>query len=426
MAFAPIRSDRLRTRLEELAAAGGTPKGGISRFPYSKEHAQAVRLVAGWMEEAGLAAGCDDFGNLVGTLSGLRSAEGWPAIVVGSHLDTVPSGGMFDGALGVIAGVEIAQALREAGRTLDHALVVVGFAVEEGCAFGVGALASRYAVGDLPRSWFDALRGYDGRTLGESIQSFTPGLPSVRIPRSIGAYLELHVEQGPVLWRTGRRAAAVSVIAGIARAAVVVEGKANHAGTTPMSDRRDALAGAAEFLLAVRSLAEAAGAPTVGTVGSLSVSPGALNVVPGEVELKAEFRSTDGAQLRRLCGEAEEELRRIGLRHGLDCRIDRWDVRDPVPLDSAVHEAIQAAIAESGCDPYPMPSGAGHDAMALASRVPAGMVFVPSVGGISHSSREQTSWEDVSLGAEVLLRASLLLDGRGPLPAGSLPEANAP
>lgn len=416
-----VRTDRLTSRLEDLSRAGGIPGKGISRFPYSEEHAQAVRLVAGWMEEAGLTAGCDDFGNLVGTAAGSHGASGWPAIVLGSHLDTVPDGGMFDGALGVVAAVEVAAVLRETGRELGHALAVVGFADEEGHAYGVGTLASRCAVGDLPLERCEALMGYDGRTMAEAVRAFSPGLPSSRMPQRIGAYLELHVEQGPQLWQSGRKVAAVSAITGIAKTVVRIVGEANHAGTTPMQDRRDALAGAAEFVLAVRGLARAAGPPAVGTVGALSVRPGASNVVPGEVDMKVEFRSTDGAQLRRLCEEAGEELRAIGRRSDLDCRMDPWDLREPVPLDAGVRDALLAAISESGFEPHLLASGAGHDAMVLAKHAPAGMVLVPSVGGISHSPREQTSPEDAALGAEVLLRAVLLLDGRGPLPAGALP-----
>ncbi len=417
-----IRVARLTSRLEDLSKIGGIPGGGISRFPYSNEHAQAVRLVAGWMQEAGLAPGCDGIGNLIGEVAGSHTSDGWPAIVLGSHLDTVPCGGMFDGALGVVAAVEVAQALREAGRTLGHALAVVGFADEEGHAFGMGTLASRRAVGDLAPERCEGLIGHDGRTLGEATRAFSPGLPPSRIPCRIGAYLELHVEQGPLLWRSGRKVAAVDAIAGIAKTTVRLAGEANHAGTTPMSDRRDALAAAAEFVLAVRNLAQEAGPPAVGTVGALSVSPGASNVIPGEVEMRVEFRSTDGAQLRGLCEKAAQELQAIGLRSGLDRRMDAWDLREPVLLDTGIRDTLLAAMAGAGLGPHVMPSGAGHDAMVLAKHVPAGMLFVPSVGGVSHSSREQTHPGDAALGAEVLLRAVLLLDGRGPLRAGTLPD----
>ncbi len=419
---AMVRPDRLASRLEELSRIGGTPGGGVSRFPYSKEHAEAVRLVAGWMEEAGLKPCCDALGNLIGTSGGSRSQEGWPSIVLGSHLDTVPEGGMFDGALGVVAAVEVAAAIREGGLRLGHPLSIVGFAAEEAYAYGVGALASRCLVGGLSRSRCSDLVGYDGRTLGTAIASFTTGLLSGCLPRAIGVYLELHAEQGPVLWKAGWRVAAVSVITGIVRTTVTITGEANHAGTTPMSQRRDALVGAAEFVLAARSLATQLGPPAVGTVGALLVRPGASNVVPGDVEMMVEFRSHDAAHLRSIRDRAEECLGTIGQRENLVCRVDSWDLRDPVPLDQNIQEVVSIAIRGAGHEPRVVPSGAGHDAMVMAQCAPAGMVFVPSIGGVSHSPRERTDWDDVALGAEVLLRTVMLLDGQGRLPVRTLPE----
>jgi hydantoinase/carbamoylase family amidase len=418
-----IRPERLRARLEALAAAGADPAGGVSRFPYSQAHADAVRLVAGWMREAGLAAGCDPHGNVVGSRAG---RSGWPAILLASHLDSVPQGGIFDGALGVVAGVEVAQALHEAGWALRHGLAVLGFADEEGHWFGVGTLASRCLVGDVPPERFETLQGRDGRTLAAARAAFAHGLPPAHVPPAVGAYLELHVEQGPVLAASGRHVAAVSAITGIARTRVTFEGEANHAGTTPMAGRRDALVGAAGVVLAVRALAEAAGAPTVGTVGALHVHPGAANIVPGRAEFTVEVRTPDGARLRRLCEDIEEEVRAAAGRGGLTLQMAPWDLRDPVPMAPEVRRVIEEAIAALGHDPYAMPSGAGHDAMVLAPHVPAGMIFVASQGGISHSPREWTTWEDAALGAEVLLRTVLLLDERGPLPARPLPPHGAP
>lgn len=423
MSVPAIRPDRLRSRLESLAQIGADPGGGVSRFPYSDAHAQAVRAVAAWMEEAGLQPGCDPFGNLIGLRPG---SEGWPSILLGSHLDTVPQGGMFDGALGVVAGVEVAAALSEAGWPLRHDLAVIGFADEEGHQFGAGTLASRCLVGDLPRERFDSLRGRDGRTLAEAMAAFDPDVPRAAAPAEAAAladaaaYLELHIEQGPVLEQASRRAAAVTAITGIARTRVVLEGEANHAGTTPVLARRDALLGAAEVILAVRALAEAAGAHAVATVGTLAVWPGASNVVPGRAEFTVEHRTPDAAGLLRMCAHIEEAVRRASHRHGLGFRLEAWDVRDPVPMDPAVVGAIEAAIAEAGHEPRQMVSGAGHDAMIMAARVPSGMIFVPSAGGVSHSPLERTAWEDAALGAEVLLRTVLLLDAGGPLAAHPL------
>jgi hydantoinase/carbamoylase family amidase len=420
------RPDRLRARLERLAEVGKDPPDptaigpyrGVSRFPYTDAHAQAVRLVAGWMREAGLKAGCDQFGNLVGIRSGTTRA---PAIVLGSHLDSVPHGGMFDGALGVLAAVEVAQTVHERGISLRHPLTVVGFADEEGFAFGRGTLASRCLVGDIPRVQFAAIRGRDGRTLAEALATFHPGLPAASVPACLGAYLELHVEQGPVLAQSGRRVAVVTGITGMARMTAVLEGEANHAGTTPMALRRDALVSAAAVVLAVRALAEAAGPPVVGTVGALTVSPGATNIVPGRVEFSVEFRSPDDGQLTGLCRRLQHEMERIAQDARLEAHLTPWDHKPPAPMDAAVQQTIAAAIRDLGHEPFAMPSGAGHDAMILAPHVPAGMIFVPSVGGISHSPREWTEWADAALGADVLLHTVLRLDAEGGLSPHYLP-----
>jgi hydantoinase/carbamoylase family amidase len=429
MRISAIDAHRLRSRIERLAAVGADPPGegsgadrtqGISRFPYSAAHADAMRLVAGWMADAGLQAGCDEFGNLIGLCPG---EDGWPAIIVASHLDSVPHGGIFDGALGVLAGVETAQALRESGQRLRHPLVVIGFADEEGHAFNRGTLASRLLVGDVSREQFGAIMGYDGRTIAEALAAFDPGLPRARCPEAAGAYLELHVEQGPILHASGRRVAAVTGITGMARTTVTLEGEANHAGTTPMAGRKDALVAAAEVVLAVRAAADAAGPPAVGTVGRLTVAPGATNVVPGRTEFTVEFRTPDSGLLTDLCARCEADVHRAASARGLSHRVAPWDRKDPVPLDEGIRQTVAEAIAARGHEPFAMPSGAGHDAMILAPHVAAGMVFVASRDGISHSPREWTSWEDAALGTEVVLRTVLALDARGPLRVRRLPLA---
>jgi N-carbamoyl-L-amino-acid hydrolase len=418
MSMPSIQPDRLQRRLEALAAIGRDPGGGVSRFPHSAAHTEAVRTVAAWMVEAGLAAGCDIVGNLIGHRRGTGDGA---AILLGSHLDSVPHGGMFDGALGVLAGVEVAQALQEAGVSLRHDLAVVGFADEEGYQYGTGILASRCALGDVPRERFELLRGRDGRTLAEAVAAFAPGLPRTALPARAAAYVELHVEQGPVLDRTGQRVAAVEAITGIARSTLVLDGEANHAGTTPMALRRDALVGAAEVILAVKTLADAAAARAVGTVGMITVAPGATNVVPGRAELSVELRSPDAGRLHELCAQTADAIGEIAARYGLAAERGDWDVREPVLMDPSVIEALRAAMRDAGCEPLTMPSWAGHDAATLAVHAPAGMLFVPSVGGISHSPREWTAWEDVALGANVLLRAVTRLDTQTAVAARVLP-----
>jgi len=418
MSTASIQANRLQSRLEALAAIGRDPDGGVSRFPYSAAHAEAVRTVAAWMADAGLQVGCDAVGNLIGVT---RGTGGGSAILLGSHLDSVPHGGMFDGALGVLGGVEVAQALLEAGVSLRHDLAVVGFADEEGYAYGTGTLASRCALGDVPRARFSTLRGRDGRTLAEAVAAFAPGLSKTTLPVRASAYLELHIEQGPVLNRTGQRAAAVEAITGIARSTLALDGEANHAGTTPMALRRDALVGAAEVILAVKTLADASAARAVGTVGAIGVTPGATNVVPGRAELTIELRSPDAGRLRDLCNRTADAINEIAQRCGLTPRRSDWDVREPVPMDGGITETLRAAISDAGQEPVTLPSWAGHDAAIMAPHVPTGMLFVPSVGGISHSPHEWTAWEDAALGADVLLRAVARLDAHASLPGHALP-----
>jgi len=417
-----IQANRLQSRLEALATIGRDPGGGVSRFPYGAAHMESVRKVAAWMADAGLQAGCDPVGNLIGVMRGTGAGS---AILLGSHLDSVPHGGMFDGALGVLGGVEVAQALREAGVSLRHDLAVVGFADEEGYAYGTGTLASRCALGDVPRARFSALRGRDGRTLAEAVAAFAPGLPNTALPARASAYLELHIEQGPVLNRTGQRAAAVEAITGIARSRLVLDGEANHAGTTPMALRRDALVGAAEIILAVKTLADASAARAVGTVGAISVTPGATNVVPGRAELTIELRSPDTDRLHDLCRRTVDAIGEIALRCGLTPQRSDWDVRAPVPMDGSIIETFRAAITEAGYEPVTLPSWAGHDAAIMAPHVPTGMLFVPSLGGLRHSQKEWTAWEDAALGADVLLRTVMRLDAHVSLPVHTLPVVSS-
>src|SRR2546428_4394177 len=280
MATIKVSPRRLRERMEQLGTIGRDPAGGLTRLPFAPAHVQAVQRSAQMMREAGLDAGVDEFGNLIGQRSGRREA----ALLAGSHLDTVPQGGIFDGALGVVAAIECAQTLREANRPLQHGLAVTAFADEEGHAFGAGTLSSRALVGEIGRSRLAQLRDETGRSVDDYLRARAHGLPPAKVPAQVGAYVELHIEQGPVLERMGRVVAAVESINGILRTPVGIEGRASHAGTTPMPGRGDALVGAAELVLAGRDLAPAEGDRAVGTIGRAHVLPGATNLCPGRVE----------------------------------------------------------------------------------------------------------------------------------------------
>lgn len=406
MATMHVSPRRLRERIDQLGAIGRDPAGGLTRLPFAPAHVEAVQRCAQMMREAGLDAGVDEFGNLVGQ----RAGRGDAALLAGSHLDTVPQGGIFDGALGVVAAIECAQVLRDADRPLQHGLVIMAFADEEGHAFGAGTLSSRALVGELGRNRLAQLRDETGRSVDECLRARAHGLPPARVPAQVRAYLELHVEQGPVLEGMGRVVAAVESITGILRTPVVIEGRAAHAGTTPMPGRADALVGAAELVLAVRELALAERGRAVGTIGRARVLPGATNVIPGRVELTVELRSPDAQVLETLRAAVERHAHQVADRHNLRVACGTWDRSPPVPLDPRVHDTILRAIERCGHPRLTLPSWAGHDAGVLSRHVPAGMIFVVSTGGLSHSPDEHTPWEAVETGAQVLLETLLLLD----------------
>lgn len=408
MASARIKPDRLQHRLTELARIGRTPDGGVTRLSYGKEHADAVRLVARWMEEAGAEIGLDSWGNVFGVIPG--GGGTLPPVAAGSHLDTVPNGGIFDGALGVLAAVEVAAALHDGQTKLRHPLLLIGFAEEEG-TLGMGCLGSLGATGRISAP--EEIRTADGGSLLDLLRAFDPGVPRGRMPSPMRAYLELHIEQGPTLAARGLPLAAVDAIVGIARGVLVFIGEANHAGTTPMDVRRDALWGAADLVGAVRTLARETAGRAVGTVGRCRVVPGAVNVIPGRAEVAVELRSADEHLLEDLVTEATAAAQACAGRYGLTLESPPWRTEPPAPLSRAIRDEICAAARDLGWPIDVMPSWAGHDAKILAAVTPAGMIFVPSVGGISHSPREQTAWDDVARGAQVLCRTIERLDASG-------------
>jgi hydantoinase/carbamoylase family amidase len=358
------------------------------------------------MREAGAEPAVDAWGNLFGVVPG--EAGTLPPVAAGSHLDTVPNGGVFDGALGVLAAVEAAAALRDAGVRPRHPLLLVGFAEEEGTSYGVGCLGSLGVAGRAPAP--EALHDAAGHSAADALRAFDTGLPRRAMPMPMAAYLELHIEQGPVLAARDTPLAAVDAIVGIARAVFEFAGEANHAGTTPMDVRRDALWGAADLVSAVRTIARDTGGRAVGTVGRLEVFPGATNVVPGRASVTVELRSSDGRLLESLRTRVESEARACAGRYGLDLEGRAWRSDPPVPLNRSVRDEIAAAAADLGMPIVTMSSWAGHDAKVLAALVPTGMIFVPSAGGVSHSPRERTAWEDAARGAQVLCRAMERLD----------------
>jgi allantoate deiminase len=387
----------LTADLEEAARIGAGADGGISRFAWTPELARANEWFVRRIEELGLAAEVDAAGNVIGRWD---AGEG-PAVLAGSHLDTVPQGGRFDGALGVLAALEAVRVLKREGLEPRRPLWLVSFNDEEGARFRTGMLGSRAFVGEVDtedwrrRGVADAMAeaGFDFDRLGEA-----------RAVDRVGAYLELHIEQGPVLEHAGVDVGIVTGIVGLLGFRARFLGEANHAGTTPMGLRRDALAGAARAVLALRDEARERGDMTA-NVGMCTVSPGGFNVIPDVADFSVDVRSPTPDGFARVDRFVRDTLARIAEEEGLKLELEETHRLDPVPLDPALQDVLERAAAEEGASHMRMPSGAGHDAMVLGRHVPAAMLFVPSRGGVSHNPDEYTAPEQCELGARVLARA---------------------
>ena len=381
----------------EAAALIGADEGGVSRFAWTPELAEANAWLSGRLGAIGLEAETDPAGNVVGRWS---TGEG-KAVLVGSHLDTVPRGGRYDGALGVLAALEAVRTLCAEGVEPSRPLWVVSFNDEEGSRFQTGMLGSRAFCGELDVE--------DWRRRGVADAMTRAGFEFDRLPEARGvddvaAYLELHIEQGPVLEQSGEDVGIVTAITGLLGFRVRFLGAANHAGTTPMEARRDALAGAARIVLAVREEARAREGMTA-NVGKLSVEPGGFNVIPGLAELTIDVRSPTAEGFERAEAFVRETVERVGTEEELGVEVSVTHRKPPVALDRGLQDTLIEAAEAEGASYRRMPSGAGHDAMVLAHHVPAAMVFVPSRGGISHSPDEYTPPEQCELGARVLTRA---------------------
>ena len=386
----------LAADLEE-AARIGADGGGVSRFAWTPELAQANEWLVRRLQELGLETEIDAAGNVLGRW---EEGEG-SAVLVGSHLDTVPRGGRYDGALGVLAALDVVRTLKREGASLRRPFWVVSFNDEEGSRFQTGMLGSRAFIGDLdPEDWrrrgvADAMAagGFDFDRLGDA-----------EAVDRVGAYLELHIEQGPVLEQEGLDLGIVTGIAGLLGFRLRLTGEANHAGTTPMASRRDALAGAARIVLELRDEARSRGEMTT-NVGILTVAPGGFNVIPGTAEFTIDARAGDADAFARAETSVCDTLERIAAEEQLELDVTETHRKPPTPLDPELQELLAEAAAAEGATARTMPSGAGHDAMILAEHVPAAMLFVPSRAGISHSPDEYTPPEQCELGARVLARA---------------------
>jgi N-carbamoyl-L-amino-acid hydrolase len=409
-----VNAGRLRRRLEELSVFGRPPGGtfadGVSRTGFSEADVAARAYVLDQMRAIGLAPGVDAAGNIRGLRAGTDA--GAKPILFGSHIDSVRGGGNFDGDVGSMGALEVAATLEENAVRTRHPLEVVIWAAEES-NFGSGLHGSRMAVGQLEAGEWDRVQ--DGLRKGDALRRIGGDPDRIaearRAPGSFHAYLELHIEQGGTLFREGVPIGVVEGIVTIDDYDVTVRGFANHAGTTPMPGRRDALVAASRVVLAVREIATGEPGAQVGTVGQMSVAPGAPNVVPGLVRMTVEFRDLSGEKVTRLGQALKERAAAIARETSVEIEVAHSSRHEGARAHPAVQAAIEKAAGRLGLRHRRLPSGAGHDAQMMARLGPMGMIFVPSVEGISHSPRELSRWEDCARGADVLLATILELDG---------------
>jgi beta-ureidopropionase / N-carbamoyl-L-amino-acid hydrolase len=404
-----INADRLRQGLEELSVfgrpAGGTFADGVSRVAFSDADVAGREYAQRLMRESGMEPRIDPVGNIFGSRPG--SDQSLKPILFGSHIDSVPGGGNFDGDLGSISAIEVMHTLREQNITTRHPLQMVIWPNEEGDFTGSGGATGALEPADLARvtngiSMADGIRkiGGDPNRLAEARL----------LPGAFRCYLELHVEQGSVLYKNNVPIGVVEGIVSIDEYAVDIRGFANHSGTTPMADRHNALLAAAKLIEDVQNVVTREAGRQVGTVGRLQVFPNAPNVVPGLVNLSIELRDLSGDKIARLGEEIQKHAQQIGTETGTEIIVKNKQHDPPAVADPELQGKIEAAAADLGFKTMRLPSGAGHDAQMIAKIGPIGMIFVPSVDGISHSPKEFTRWQDCANGANVLLHTILMLD----------------
>jgi beta-ureidopropionase / N-carbamoyl-L-amino-acid hydrolase len=401
-----VNGARLNKHLAELAEFGKNAQGGVSRLAYSEADRQGREYVMGLMRAAKLDVSIDAAGNIIGRRAGSDSKL--KPLLFGSHIDSVPEGGNYDGDVGSLGAIEVAQTLAENNIMTRHPLEVVIFQNEEGGLIGSGAISGMLTEKELD------LVSRSGKTIREGIK-FIGGDPSKissvrRMPHSIAAYLELHIEQGGILEAEKIDIGVVEGIVGINWWDVTIEGFANHAGTTPMNNRQDALLAAAKFIEAVNRIVTSVPGRQVGTVGRIQALPGAPNVIPGKVVLSLELRDLDAVKILTLYQRIRAEADQIAKTNKVTFDFKEINTNIPAPTHAGIRRLITESAKELGLTTKAMQSGAGHDAQDMARLGPVGMIFIPSVGGISHSPKEFSRPKDIENGANVLLRTLMKLD----------------
>jgi len=407
-----VNQERLWTTLQQLAEFGKNPEGGVSRVGFTETDLAGRAFVTGLLREAGLEVRVDPAGNIFGRRSG---SEKLPVLLFGSHIDSVPHGGNYDGDVGTLGALEVIRVLNEEHLTTRHPLELVIWTNEEGGRFYSGLFGSSAAAGILPADivarqdengekltdWLSRMGGDASQIAGSKIA-----------PGSMAGYLELHIEQGAVLDEAKIPVGVVTGIVGISLRTCSAAGFANHAGTTPMNRRKDALAAASRAVLGVRDEVRSEPGSQVGTVGSMKIEPGASNVIPGRVTFPVELRDLDKQKIDRIAARILQRFEEISRQEIVQISCGAPDFHAPALTAKSFQDAIRASAGEAGLRTLDLPSGAGHDAQNAARFAPVGMIFVPSRGGISHSPLEYTSPEQAANGAEVLYRTLLKLDSQ--------------
>jgi N-carbamoyl-L-amino-acid hydrolase len=398
-----INADRLWDSLMELAKIGATPKGGVKRLTLTEEDRGARDLLARWAREAGLAVEVDAIGNIFARRAGADPAL--PPVAMGSHLDSQPSGGKFDGAYGVMAGLEVLRTLNDAGVATRAPLEVVSWTNEEGSRYTPVMMGSGVFANVFTLEHARAQKDIEGIAVGDALQAI--GYAGAARAHRLGAYFEAHIEQGPVLENENKTIGVVQGALGQRWYDVTVLGQDAHAGPTPMALRRDALLGASRLVQEVNRIARSFPDTARGTVGFMQVKPNSRNVIPGEVRTTVDFRNAKAATLDAMCAELERTARAIEA----ECRV-QIELREnvyfaPCEFDTGLVASVRAAAGALGCSHLDIVSGAGHDAVYIARIAPTAMIFIPCEGGISHNEIESAAPADLAAGCNVLLHAAL-------------------
>ena len=407
-----VNIERIHSRLEEIYQCGRKEDGTFTRMAYSPEDVKGRETFMNYFRKLGIEPRVDEAGNIHARLEG--EDPSLPAILTGSHLDTVPDGGKYDGVVGCVSGLEAVETLVENGKKLRHPLEVIVFTDEEGFRFGSGLLGSGAICGqdlDIRETDLDLY----GNERGGVIKSYgitVADAPKARIrPEDVHCFIELHVEQGASLYKSKTPIGVVSSIAGVSRYEITITGEANHAGSTIMADRKDALVAASRFIAQVPEIVKANGNDyTVATVGTIKVQPNSVNVVPGSCTFNLEIRDQDAAVIECIEKNAKAYLEQVCKEMGVEYTFTQISYHEPAPMSEWVKAAIETEVQKMGVDYKVVPSGAFHDSLIMTAVFPTGMIFVPSVDGISHSRYEFTEDADIEQGAQLLLQTILEVD----------------